>query len=67
MEVSAFLSLKPHVFIDQMYDKIQRTRAVAFNSSKECQDEQALMYTQALDMKDAVEKAINMLERYRLT
>ena len=65
--IFAFLSLKPHVFIDQMYDKIQRTRAVAFNSSKECQDEQALMYTQALDMKDAVEKAINILERYRLT
>lgn len=65
--IFAFLSLKPHVFIDQMYDKIQRTRAVAFNSSKECQDEQALMYTQALDMKDAVEKAINMLERYRVT
>jgi hypothetical protein len=44
-----------------MYEQIQRTRAVAFNSSTECQDEQALMYTQALDMKDAVKKAINIL------
>jgi hypothetical protein len=50
-----------------MYEQIQRTRAVAFNSSTECQDEQALMYTQALDMKDAVKKAIHMLERYRFT
>jgi len=54
--IFAFLSLKPHVFIDQMYEKIQRTRPVAFNSSKECQDEQALMHAQALDMKDAVKK-----------
>ena len=65
--IFAFLSLKPHVFIDQMYEQIQRTRAVAFNSSTECQDEQALMYTQALDMKDAVKKAMHMLERYRFT
>ena len=55
------------MFIDQIYEQILRTRAAAFNSHTECQDEQALMYTQALDMKDAVKKAINMLEGYRFT
>jgi hypothetical protein len=50
-----------------MYEQILRTRVVAFNSHTECQDEQPLMYTQALDMKDAVKKAINMLEGYRFT
>ena len=59
--IFAFLLHKPHVYLDQSYGKIRRTREVAFNTSSYCQDRQRLRYDQAENLEEAVDKAVNMI------
>ena len=60
--IFAFLLHKPHVYLDQSYDKIRRTREVAFNRSEHCQDRKKLRYDQAQDMVQAISLAKEMLD-----
>ena len=59
--IFAFLLHKPHVYLDQSYGKIRRTREVAFNTSSYCQDRQRLRYDQAKNIQQAVDMAAKML------
>ena len=59
--IFAFLLHKPHVYLDQSYGKIKRTREVAFNSSDHCQDRKKLRYDQAEDLVQAISVAKEML------
>ena len=59
--IFAFLLHKPHVYLDQSYGKIRRTREVAFNSSDHCQDRKVLRYDQAEDIVQAIILAKEML------
>ena len=59
--IFAFLLHKPHVYLDQSYGKIRRTREVAFNSSDHCQDRKRLRYDQAEDIVQAIILAKKML------
>ena len=52
--IFAFLSYKPHVYIDHKTEKFFRTRQVAFDGSEDCYDEDSLMYTHAFNLTDAV-------------
>ena len=58
--ILAFLMNKPHVYIDQIYQKIRHTRDVAFNHSEACQRKDLLKYDQAENLQDAVDKVIQL-------
>ena len=60
--IFAFLLHKPHVYLDQSYGKIRRTREVAFNTSTFCQDRDRLRFHQAEDIRQAVRLAAEMLK-----
>jgi exopolysaccharide biosynthesis predicted pyruvyltransferase EpsI len=60
--ILAFLLQKPHVYLDQMYGKITKTRQVAFEASSNCKNRTILKFDQAVTVKEAVQKAVNMLE-----
>ena len=64
--IFAFLSYKPHIFIDQSTQKINRTRETAFDGSEDCRDEHSFMNSQAHDLKDAVNKASAFLVKFGL-
>ena len=59
--IFAFLLHKPHVYLDQSYGKVRKTREVAFNTSSYCQDRQRLRYDQAKNIQQAVDMAAKML------
>lgn len=62
--ILAFLHYKPHIFIDNSYKKVSKTREVAFRESQYCQDTNKMRYSSAADLKDALMKAIEMLKYY---
>ena len=59
--IFAFLMHKPHVYIDQMYGKIRRTRKVAFEVSEKCRNRKEMKFDKADDIERAVVKATRML------
>ena len=59
--IFAFLMNKPHIYIDQMYKKISKTREVTFRNSTSCQNKELLKYDSALSLDDAVQKSITAL------
>ena len=59
--ILAFLLHKPHVYLDQSYGKITRTREVAFSTSIHCQDKVKMRYDSAETLEEAVILANNML------
>merc|ERR1711915_941539 len=61
--ILAFLLHKPHVYVDQMYGKITRTREVAFNSSENCQNREEMRYNIATSLEEAVEMAEDLLRK----
>lgn len=62
----AFLMYKPHIVIDQIYGKIEKTRNVAFNSSVYCHDKMNNQYEMAVDLNEAIDLAVAFLDRYHL-
>ena len=60
--ILAFLMHKPHVYVDQMYGKIRKTREVAFDASKKCSDREEMKYDEAENIEEAVVKAARMLK-----
>ena len=60
--IMAFLLHKPHVFVDQMYGKIQKTREVAFNVSDKCSNREEMKFDEAENIEEAVVKAARMLK-----
>ena len=62
--ILAFLLHKPHVFLDQSYGKISRTRNVAFNTSIHCQDKDKLRYNSAETLEEAIILANDMLKKF---
>ena len=60
--ILAFLLHKPHVYLDQSYDKIRLTREVAFNTSTFCQDTHRLRFAQAENIRQAVSLAVEMVK-----
>ena len=56
--ILAFLLHKPHIYLDQMYGKISKTREVAFASSPNCRDKKAMRYDSADTISEAVMKAL---------
>ena len=63
--IFAFLMHKPHVYVDQMYGKIRRTRAVAFTVSEKCRNREEMKFDEAENFEQAVEKAGKMLRDKR--
>ena len=59
--ILAFLMHKPHVYVDQMYGKIRKTREVAFEVSEKCGDKEEMKYDEAENIEEAVVKAARML------
>ena len=55
--ILAFLMNKPHVAIDQVTRKATRTRAVGFHASASCRRKDVLLYNNAANVTDAVNKA----------
>ena len=62
--IFAFLMNKPHVIIDQSYNKITNTREVAFGVSTSCSDNKKLRYEKASSLEEAVSIASDMLNTY---
>ena len=60
--ILAFLLHQPHVYLDQMYGKISKTRGVAFAASANCGNNTILNFDQAVTIKDAVLKAILLMK-----
>lgn len=60
--ILAFLLHKPHVFVDQSYGKIGKTREVAFEVSEDCEDRKQMKYEEAQSIEEAVLKAYKMLK-----
>ena len=60
--ILAFLLHKPHVYLDQSYGKITRTREVAFRASVSCQDKVKMRYDSAETLEEAVTLASQMLQ-----
>ena len=60
--ILAFLLHKPHVYLDQMYGQITKTRQVALEASSNCENRTILKFDQAATVKEAVKKAVKMLE-----
>ena len=60
--ILAFLLHKPHVYVDQMYGKITRTRDVAFKASEKCRNIKEMKYRIANNLEEAVEMAEDLLE-----
>ena len=60
--IFAFLMHKPHVYVDQMYGKIRKTREVAFDVSEKCGDREEMKYDEAETLEVAVVKAARMLK-----
>ena len=59
--ILAFLLHLPHVYLDQMYGKISKTRGVAFAASENCANKTILGFDQAITIKEAVRKAILLM------
>ena len=59
--ILAFLLHKPHVYLDQSYGKITRTREVAFSTSIHCQDKVKMRYDSAETLEEAIMMAKEML------
>ena len=62
VSILAFLMHKPHVYVDQMYGKIRKTREVAFEVSEKCKDRDEMKYDEAESVEEAIEKAAIMLK-----
>ena len=62
--IFAFLLHKHHVYLDQSYGKITRTRSVAFNASVHCQDKDKMRYDSAQTLEEAVMLANQMLKKW---
>ena len=64
--ILALLMHKPHIVIDQAYKKINRTRSVAFNYSKNmiCLDKDQMRYDEADSMEKAIYLALKMIQKY---
>ena len=60
--ILAFLLHKPHVYVDQSYGKIRRTREVAFDVSEKCSDREEMKFDEADSFEDAVLIAAKMLK-----
>ena len=60
--IFGFLSYKPHIYLENSYKKVSLTREVAFNHSSICQNKELMQYDSAGSMKEALEKAIEMLK-----
>ena len=59
--ILAFLLYKPHVYLDQMYGKISKTREVAFDASEKCRNKEEMKYDEADNLEDAVLMAAKLL------
>ena len=63
--ILAFLLHKPHVYVDQWYGKIRRTREVAFNVSEKCRNKEEMKYDEAKSLQVAVSMAYKLLRNTR--
>ena len=64
--ILAFLMHKPHIYLDQMYGKIRKTREVAFDVSEHCGDREEMRYDEAQSIEEAVLKASRMINDPKL-
>ena len=63
--ILAFLLHKPHVYLDQWYGKIRKTREVAFSASEKCRNKREMKYEEAKTLDEAVIKAAHLLRFYK--
>ena len=61
--ILAFLLHKPHVYVDQSYGKIRKTREVAFDVSEKCKDKEEMKFDEAENIEEASWKAARMLKK----
>ena len=52
--ILAFLLHKPHIYLEQMYGKISKTREVAFQASEKCRNKEEMKYDEAHSLEEAV-------------
>ena len=64
--ILAFLLHKPHVYLEQSYGKITRTREVAFSTSVHCQDRDKMRYDSAETLEEAIILASQMLHKLKI-
>ena len=57
---------KPHIILDQTYQKVTRTRNIAFNVSKKCFDKEEMRYDEAETVEDAIKSAAEMIRKYQI-
>ena len=60
--ILAFLMHKPHIYVDQLYGKITKTRQIAFDVSDKCSNGDDLRFDEAESIEQAVVKAARMLK-----
>ena len=60
--ILAFLMHKPHIYVDQLYGKISKTRQIAFDVSEKCSNREDLRFDEAESIEQAVIKAARMLK-----
>ena len=60
--ILAFLMHKPHIYVDQLYGKITKTRQIAFDVSEKCSNRDDLRFDEAESIEQAVIKAAKMLK-----
>ena len=58
--ILAFLLHKPHVYLDQSYGKIKKTRDVAFRESGKCRNKTEMKYDEAGTLDEAVSNAFRL-------
>lgn len=61
--ILSYLSGLPFVYIDQVSGKISKTFRAAFSEFDDCLDERKGNWAKASNLKDAIEKAAELVER----
>jgi hypothetical protein len=61
----SYLSGLPFVYIDQISGKISKTLGAAFHEMDDCLDGDKAKWAKASNLKEAIQKAVQMAERYK--
>lgn len=64
--ILAYLSGIPFVYLDQSTNKLTKTLSVAFDSWDGCHDSETSLWSKATDLDEALTKAVEYIDRYRL-
>jgi len=64
--ILAYLMGIPFVYLDQSTNKLTKTLSVAFDSWDGCHDHETSLWSKATSLDEALKKAMDLIERYRL-